>query len=87
MNQRSASSRKRPHEESISFVKKSSPGGVKILKIEIYDPNVEPQLRTKVCECKAEKCVQYAVRSIIMDDIYRKVQDIIAEVTDDIRMN
>lgn len=76
--------RKRPREESINFVKQSNSDEVrKVIKIEIFDGSMEQ--KTKICECKGEKCAQYIVKSIMMDDIYRKTLDIIAEISDSIK--
>lgn len=77
--------RKRMHTQPIlhSFVKIPSKGkGLKVVKIEIFDVETFNQLEesTHLCKCKAELCVQHIVESILFDNIYSNVLELVARI-------
>lgn len=60
-----------------SFIKMPSKGS-KIIRIELYEidklKNTDEPL---ICKCNAELCVQYVVRNMYSDDVYKTYREII----------
>lgn len=79
-------SRKRPRSERVlfSYIKKPISRGAKIIKIEIYDADTHPNSEKPTCECEAEICVQHIVKTVMFDDIYSNIKDIISKIQDEI---
>lgn len=78
-------SRKRTRSEQTiySYIKKPVKRGSKIIKIEIYDSEQFLKAEDSICSCTAEVCVQHVVRSMIIDDIYNAVKDVINKIQDE----
>lgn len=79
-------SRKRMRTERtlFSFIKKPITRGAKIIKIEIYDADNSPNSEKSTCDCEAEICVQHIVKTVMFDDIYNNIKDIITKIQDEI---
>lgn len=77
--------RKRTNEDDAvlySYVKKPMKKGVKLIKIEIYD--VETLKKTEEfnqnCNCTADLCMQHVVQSLLFDDVYMNVKEIMSKI-------
>lgn len=79
-------SRKRSNNDDglhYSFVKRRM-NGIKLIKIEIYDVETlkksQESNSSSVCNCKAEVCVQHCVQSLIFDDIYSNIKELVSKI-------
>uniref|UniRef100_A0A1E1VYT9 Uncharacterized protein n=1 Tax=Pectinophora gossypiella TaxID=13191 RepID=A0A1E1VYT9_PECGO len=84
VDNRHDSSRKRPKNNTAlySFMKKPTRrGGLKIIRIEIYDADkIENAVEHSMCKCDAELCVQHVVKNILLDDVYKGTRDVINKI-------
>lgn len=64
---------------SYEFIKKPAQGH-KLIRIEIYNANSFDTVEDTLCKCKAELCVQHVVKTILFDDIYISICDIVTKI-------
>lgn len=68
--------------ETYTCIKKPS-RGTKLIRIELYDvENLPAELIN--CKCHSELCVQYVVKNMFMDDVYKSYRDIVLLIKDKI---
>lgn len=52
----------------------------KIIKIEIFDADKIDSSDQNMCKCEAELCAQYAVKNVLLDEVYNLTKDIIDKI-------
>lgn len=76
--------RKRPRDEQTiyEYIKKPMSSAYKIIRIEIHDVETFKKVHanSSICNCEAEICVQHITESILFDDIYHAVREVIYKI-------
>lgn len=84
-----STSRKRINDENIlySCIKRPVTGGMKLIKIEMYDlimSDLTSKGHAGVCQCKADICVQHVIKSGYIDDVYVCVKELITKIENNV---